>query len=162
TEHAGVPAVLLYLAVAGVAAKLVLNKVAELSAYLSAVDLRNSPDQAVVAQKAQDRLDQASATVQNVENILVNVLLVRLVLVAVIVLIVVIWQFFSDPYQTPPTDQLQRRGLARWVDPVRQPVLDGLVRVPWSHWFFGLLVVFGIFAALFWIIPATGSDACAN
>jgi hypothetical protein len=160
--HAGIPAVLLYLVLGGVLAKIVLGKVAQLSAYLSAADLSNNPNQAYVARVANSRLDQTTATVQNIENTLVNVLLVGLVLVAVVVLVVVIWQLFHEPYVEAPDAEHQPRGLARWVDPVRQPLLNGLVRIPWSYWFFALLVAFTIFAGLFWIVPAIGSDACAN
>jgi predicted membrane-bound mannosyltransferase len=158
-RHAGVPAVLLYLAVAGIAAKLVLNWVQATSSWIAATDKYGAPNQDKIAAA---RLAQAQATAQNLENVLVNVLLLALVLIAVIVLVVVIWQLFTDPYQTPPEDRLERRGLARWVDPVRQPLLNGLVRVPWSHWFYGLLVVFGVFAGLFWIVPSGDPSVCSG
>jgi predicted membrane-bound mannosyltransferase len=160
-EHAGVPAVLLYLILAGVLAKVVLGKVQQLSAYLSAIDLSNNPNPQYVAKVAQDRLNQASGTVQNIEDVLVNVLLLALVLVAVVVLAVVIWQLFHDSSMELPAAPI-RRGLARWIDPVRQPLLNGLVRIPWSYWFFALLVAFVIFAGLFWIVPAAADPACAN
>ncbi len=156
-RHAGVPAVLLYLVVAGIAAKLVLNWVQATSAWIAATDKYGAANQDQIAAA---RLAQAQATAQNIENVLVNVLLLALVLIAIVVLVVVVWQLFTDPYQTPPEDQLARRGLARWVDPVRQPLLNGLVRVPWSHWFFGLLVVFGVFAGLFWIVPSANPSQC--
>ena len=156
-DHAGVLAVLLYLGVAGIAAKLVLKWVQTTSAWISATDKAGAANQAQIAVQ---RLAQAQNTSQDIENVLVNVLLIALVVIATIVLVAVIWQLFTDPYQSPPEDQLARRGLARWVDPVRQPLLNGLVRVPWAHWFFGLLVIFGIFAGLFWIIPSSDPTLC--
>ncbi|HLW01354.1 MAG TPA: flippase activity-associated protein Agl23 [Ktedonobacterales bacterium] len=156
-QHAGVLAVLLYLLVAGIAAKLVLGWVENTSSWIAATDKYGAANQDQIAAQ---RLAQAQASSQNIENVLVNVLLVALVVIAIIVLVAVIWQFFTDPYQTPPADRMARRGLARWVDPIRQPLLDGLVRVPWSHWFFGLLVVFGVFAGLFWIVPTNAPGAC--
>ena len=36
-----------------------------------------------------------------------------------------------------------RRGLANRVDPERQPLLDTIVTMPWTHWFFALLVCLG-------------------
>jgi predicted membrane-bound mannosyltransferase len=155
--HAGAPAVLLYLGIAGIAAKIVLNWVQSTSAWIAATDKSSDPR---VADIAANRFKQATATAQQLEDTLVNLLLLALVLIAVIVLVVVVWQLFTDPYQSPPADQLERRGLTRWVDPIRQPLLNGLVRVPWSHWFFGLLVVFGIFAGLFWIVPSADPRLC--
>ncbi len=158
-RHAGVLAVLLYLILAGIAAKLVLGWVQGTSNWIAATDKYGAANQDQIAAQ---RLAQAQATAQNIENTLVNVLLLALVVIAVIVLVVVIWQLFTDPYQASPDERLARRGLARWVDPIRQPLLDGLVSVPWSHWFFGLLVVFGIFAGLFWIVPTTAPGYCSG
>ena len=156
-EHAGILAVLLYLGVAGVAAKLVLNWVQSTSAWLSATDQAGNAKQDQIAAA---RLAEGQATSQNIENTLVSALLLALVLIAVIVLVVVLWQLFTDPYQSDPTERLERRGLARWVDPIRQPLVNGLTRVPWSHWFFGLLVVFVIFAGLFWEVPSNTPGLC--
>lgn len=44
-----------------------------------------------------------------------------------------------------------RRGLARFVDR-RQPVLDTILTMPWTHWFFGLILAWGIFVLLFSVI----------
>jgi uncharacterized protein (TIGR03663 family) len=208
--HAGVPAVLFFLAVAGIAAKVVLNWVQHTSNWIAATDKYSDPNFAKIAA---DRLATAQATAQNIENVLVSALLIALVLIAVIVLVVVVWQLFTDPYATASEEQDKpfplalrggwpllipvglvfvaevifrflaptvpwelrfvfdfvavalavewlRRVLARWADPVRQPLLYRLVHVPWAHWFFGLLVVFGIFAALFWILPTSDPSRC--
>jgi uncharacterized protein (TIGR03663 family) len=42
-----------------------------------------------------------------------------------------------------------RRGLAKHVDPQRQPLLDSIVTMPWTHWFFALLSAWAIFLLLF-------------
>ena len=41
----------------------------------------------------------------------------------------------------------KRSGLAKKVDPERQPLLDTIVTMPWTHWFFALLVAWVIFLA---------------
>ncbi|HLZ59537.1 MAG TPA: flippase activity-associated protein Agl23 [Ktedonosporobacter sp.] len=42
-------------------------------------------------------------------------------------------------------------GTAR-VDPARQPLLDALVTMPWTHWFFALLAGWTIFMLLFTVL----------
>ncbi len=49
----------------------------------------------------------------------------------------------------PPQD---RRGLARFVDPRKQPLLDTIVTMPWEHWFFGVLTASAIFLVLFTVL----------
>ena len=159
--HAGLPALLLYLVLAGVLARVVLSKVQQLSAYVNGKDLTNLSTQQV-GQVTQGRLDQVSATVQNIENTLVNVLLLALILIAVLVLVVVVVQFFRNPYLESGNETAPSRGLARWFNPAQQPLLNGFGRVPWAHWFFALLVTFTIFAGLFWIVPASAASECAN
>lgn len=44
-----------------------------------------------------------------------------------------------------------RRGLARFVDR-RQPVLDSILTMPWTHWFFALIVGSFIFILLFTVV----------
>src|SRR5579885_1554696 len=44
-----------------------------------------------------------------------------------------------------------RRGLARFVDR-RQPVLDTILTMPWTHWFFALMAAFAIFLFLFSVV----------
>jgi uncharacterized protein (TIGR03663 family) len=43
----------------------------------------------------------------------------------------------------------ERRGLAKWVDPEKQPLLDTIVTMPWQHLFFGFVVAWTIFIVLF-------------
>jgi hypothetical protein len=124
------------------------------SRYLAGVDVNGDPT------IVQSRLDKANATVQNLENNLVNGLLIVLVAIAVLVLVVVLWQLFSNPYGTPGSGSLAQRGLARWVDSKRQPLLSGLASILWAHWFFALLVAFVIFSGLFWIWPVNDPSVC--
>jgi uncharacterized protein (TIGR03663 family) len=44
-----------------------------------------------------------------------------------------------------------RRGLARFVDR-RQPVLDTILTMSWTHWFFALILGWGIFLLLFTVV----------
>ncbi len=45
-----------------------------------------------------------------------------------------------------------RRGLAAKVDPQRQPVLDTILTMPWTHWFFAILVAWTVFLVLFTVL----------
>ncbi|HZS79606.1 MAG TPA: flippase activity-associated protein Agl23 [Ktedonobacteraceae bacterium] len=45
-----------------------------------------------------------------------------------------------------------RRGLAKQIDPERQPVLDAILTMPWTHWFFALLCGWAIFLVLFTVL----------
>ncbi|WP_052888588.1 flippase activity-associated protein Agl23 [Thermogemmatispora carboxidivorans] len=45
-----------------------------------------------------------------------------------------------------------RLRLAQWVDEERQPVLATLVKMPWTHWFFALLLFWAIFLVLFTVL----------
>jgi uncharacterized protein (TIGR03663 family) len=42
-----------------------------------------------------------------------------------------------------------RHGLAKRIDPGQQPLLDSIVTMPWTHWFFALLCAWAIFLVLF-------------
>ena len=153
-EHAGVPALLLYFGLAGLLAKLVLTWVSTTSRYLAGADVNG--DQTVV----QARLDQANQTVQQIETAVVGGLLLVLVAIAVLVLVVVLRRLFTHPSGTPRAGSLQRHGLARWMDPMRQPLLSALVRIPWAHWCCALVVALVIFSALFWIAPSHDPSVC--
>ena len=45
-----------------------------------------------------------------------------------------------------------RRGLAKYVDLQKQPLLDSIVTMPWTHWFFALLCAWTIFLVLFTVL----------
>ena len=57
---------------------------------------------------------------------------------------VLLWREQSTEDQPP-----QRRGLARWVDPQKQRLLDTIVTMPWTHWFFALVIGWSVFLILF-------------
>ena len=38
---------------------------------------------------------------------------------------------------------------ARWIDPERQRLLDTIVTMPWTHWFFAIVIGWSIFLVLF-------------
>ncbi len=42
-----------------------------------------------------------------------------------------------------------RRGLARRIDPERQPVLDAVFTMPWTQWFFAIVISWFVFLLLF-------------
>ncbi|GCE11687.1 flippase activity-associated protein Agl23 [Tengunoibacter tsumagoiensis] len=56
----------------------------------------------------------------------------------------------------------RERWLAKRVDPKRQPLLDTIVTMPWTHWFFALMSIIVIFlvlyTALFTYMPAGIGD----
>ena len=43
----------------------------------------------------------------------------------------------------------ERRGLARWVDPKKQPLFDTIVTMPWQHLFFGFVLAWTLFIILY-------------
>jgi len=45
-----------------------------------------------------------------------------------------------------------RRGLAKMVDPQKQPLLDTVLTMPWMHWFFAVLCAWAIFLVLFTVV----------
>ncbi|HEY6410424.1 MAG TPA: hypothetical protein VIY29_23475, partial [Ktedonobacteraceae bacterium] len=45
-----------------------------------------------------------------------------------------------------------RRGLAAKIDPEQQPVLDTIFTMPWTHWFFAVLVAWTVFLVLFTVL----------
>ncbi|GCE49060.1 uncharacterized protein (TIGR03663 family) [Thermosporothrix hazakensis] len=45
-----------------------------------------------------------------------------------------------------------RWGLARRIDPRKQPVLDTILTAPWTHWFFALLAGWLVFLVLFTVL----------
>jgi uncharacterized protein (TIGR03663 family) len=45
-----------------------------------------------------------------------------------------------------------RRGLTKHVDPERQPLLDTILTMPWTHWFLALLCGWTIFLLLFSVL----------
>src|SRR5260370_40933861 len=46
----------------------------------------------------------------------------------------------------------RRRGLAAYIDPKKQPLLDTSLTMPWTHWFFAVLCAWTIFLVLFTVV----------
>jgi len=46
----------------------------------------------------------------------------------------------------------RRRGLVAYVDPKKQPLLDTILTMPWTHWFFAVLCAWMIFLVLFTVV----------
>src|SRR6266704_3517370 len=44
------------------------------------------------------------------------------------------------------------RGLAAYIDPKKQPLLDTILTMPWTHWFFAVLCAWTIFLVLFTVV----------
>lgn len=65
------------------------------------------------------------------------------ILLAVIVMVVL----FREQNEEEPSEG--RRGLARWIDPKKQPLLDAVVTMSWQHLFFGFVIGWTIFMVLF-------------
>lgn len=87
--------------------------------------------------------DQVVAQIKNVT--LVVVPLLGIVLGALVVY--KLWGEMregEDIVMTP-----ERRGLARRIDPQRQPLLDTIFSTPWTYWFFAVVVAWAIFLVLF-------------
>ena len=47
---------------------------------------------------------------------------------------------------------LPGRGLASWTNSKRQPLLDTILSMPWTHWLFAILTAWAIFLVLFTVL----------
>ena len=119
------PALLVYFLVVGAAAKIVLAQLNQLSLYINA------------------HTNVTNADLQNLEGFTVRLIPWLGILLGLYVFSILA----REIYGKLPTDG-RRRGLARFVDR-RQPLLDTILTMPWTHWFFALLLAFGIFLVLF-------------
>ncbi|MBV9706699.1 MAG: TIGR03663 family protein [Chloroflexi bacterium] len=48
--------------------------------------------------------------------------------------------------------QTGRHGMAKYIDPQKQPLLDAIFTMPWTYWFFALLCGWTIFLLLFTVV----------
>ena len=78
------------------------------------------------------------------KTIIVILLLVFLLLIYVMSLL---WRESRAQNSLP-----ERRGLARYIDPERQPLLDTLLTMPWRHWFLAFIVAGLTFLILFTVL----------
>jgi len=117
-------ALLAYFLVAGIAAKLALAQLDRLSTYINT------------------HTNITDADLANLEGFTV-----RLIPWLGIILGLYVFSILArEIYGKLPASG--RRGLARFVDR-RQPVLDTILTMPWTHWFFALMLAFAIFLVLF-------------
>ncbi len=179
--HAGMLCLLAF--VGALAAKIGLQKVAELSNYINNYDPTNpkyahqlAPD--VIVRQWEDRG--------------VSILLFLSIAVALIVIATLLWQMyrddliygrpqdydaFADDEEYAQALEARYRGsraaridhvvtapsraiarLRKRLDPQRQSFLHLLLSITWVQWFVAFVVAWLLFAALFWIIPPGPAD----
>jgi uncharacterized protein (TIGR03663 family) len=85
----------------------------------------------------------ANLFVQNLKDYTVAIVPWIGIILGVYVLII-LWR--ESTGRMPPPG---RRGLAKKIDPQRQRMLDTILTMPWTHWFFALLLGWTIFLVLF-------------
>ncbi len=130
---------LVYFIIAGIAGKLLLGWVDALAKTIVGSD--GNPTA------------QADQYVTNLKQTTVALIPWLGIALGVFVLILLFREMSSR--QPPPG----RRGLAKYVDPQKQPLLDSIISMPWTHWFFALMVACTIFLVLFTVVftnPAGG------
>lgn len=123
--YAGI-AVLVYFVVLGIVAKWFFGLLEQLSAYINA-------NQAI-----------ANTGLLNLESMTVKILPWLGILLGLLVFSILALEVYG-------LLQPGRHGLARHVDR-RQPVLDTILTMPWTHWFFALIVSIAIFLFLFTVV----------
>ncbi|HLX56437.1 MAG TPA: flippase activity-associated protein Agl23 [Ktedonobacteraceae bacterium] len=124
--------VLVYFVIVGLAAKWLLSFIEALSKIITTPAGATTP--------------QADQFVANLKQITVSIVPWLGIALGVFVLIL-LFRELSGKLPTPG-----RRGLARYVDPEKQPLLDAIVTMPWTHWFFALLCAWTIFLTLFTVL----------
>jgi len=122
--------VLIYFIVIGVIAKWLLGVVGNLSRYVTANTTNTNHANAVVAQ-----LKQVTQMVLPWLGILLVILIVYLLL--------------RDQFATPKEG---RHGIAKRIDPEKQPLLDTIFTMPWTHWFFAVVLSWFVFMLLFTVL----------
>ncbi len=88
-------------------------------------------------------VNAANAYVQNLKNVTVATVPWLGIVLGIFVLVILIREMLGRSLP------VGRRGIAARVDPDRQPVLDTILTMPWTHWFFALLCAWTIFLVLF-------------
>ncbi len=120
-------AVLVYFLLLAVVAKIFFAKLDELSTYIIA------------------NTNVANLDLQNLEAFTVGLIPWLGILLGIFVFSILLREIYG---RLPKPG---RRGLARFVDR-RQPVLDAILTMPWTHWFFGLILAWTIFMVLFTVV----------
>jgi uncharacterized protein (TIGR03663 family) len=120
-------AVALYFVIAGIAAKYLFAWIKSVSIYITTTANTNA----------------ANDYVQRLKDITVAVVPVIGILLGAFVLLLLYREIKGK------VSVSKRNALAQKVDPERQPLLDTILTMPWTHWFFALLVAWVIFLLLF-------------
>ncbi|HLI07521.1 MAG TPA: flippase activity-associated protein Agl23 [Ktedonobacteraceae bacterium] len=115
-----------YILVAGVAAKILFGWLNALSVYIT------DPQHTTAS----------NLFVQNLKNITVDIIPWLGILLGIYVLSI-LWREMNGKMPEG------RRGLAAKLDPRIQRTLDTILTMPWTHWFFAVLVAWAIFLDLF-------------
>jgi len=121
---------LVYLVVAGVAAKLLFAWIKSVSIYIT------DPSHTTAANNFVQGLKDDTVAIVPLIGILLGVFV-----------LILLYREMSGKVATT-----ERRGLAKRVDPQRQPLLDTILTMPWTHWFFALLCGWTIFLLLFTVM----------
>ena len=128
---AGAPlALLLYFLVAGIFAKVFFGWVKNLSIYIT----------------TPANINASNAYVQTLKsNTLAAIPWLGLLLCGYVLSILIREMRGKLPLQG-------RHGVAKWVEPSKQPLLDTIFTMPWTHWFFALLSGWAVFLLLFTVL----------
>jgi uncharacterized protein (TIGR03663 family) len=118
---------LLYLLILLPIVKGVLGELKNLSIYI------NTPRYAYTANSFEQSLKNSTATILPWLGILLTVYVFSIII--------------REMMDVLPRSG--RRGLAARVNPKRQPLLDSIVSMPWTHWFPAIVCAFSIFLLLF-------------
>lgn len=121
---------LAYFAVAGIAAKIFFGWLKALSIYIT--DPKNTP--------------AADLYVQGLKDKTVAIVPWLGILLGVYVLSILGRELFGK------LPEPGRRGLAARIDPRNQRMLDTILTMPWTHWFFAVLSAWAIFLILFTVL----------
>jgi len=119
---------LIYFVVIGIIAELLLNLTKMISTYTNA-----STGNLNTAQSVVDVLKSGTEW-----------LVPWLGILLALIVFILLWRDHAVANQPR-----QRRGLAGWIDPQKQRLLDTIVTMPWTHWFFAVVIGWTIFLVLF-------------
>src|SRR5229473_134508 len=122
--------VLVYFVIAGVAAKYLFAWIKSVSIYIT------DPN----------KVNAANNDLQRLKDITVAIVPMIGILLGAFVLVLL----YREIKGKIPV--AKRSGLAKNVDPERQPLLDTILTIPWTHWFFALLCAWVIFLLLFTVM----------
>lgn len=90
----------------------------------------------------------ADAFVAQLKNVTVAIVPWLGIALGVYVLVILMLEYFEKL----PVNDTRRRGLAKFIDPVRQPLLNVVTTMPWIHWVFAILCAWAVFLVLFTVI----------